>query len=91
MPITGYDIKERENTAKELAEYLSTKYVCDVVTPFSASPYDPTRSWEECMRLCIIEMLQCSDVFVADGWEKSRGCSIEVFMSANCGLNIHYL
>lgn len=90
MPITGYFITERKKTAEQVAKEISTKYNCEVVTPFTAAPYDKERSWEECMRLCVKAMLDCTRVVFLKGWEKSRGCIAEHFIALNCGLIIGY-
>lgn len=88
MPITGYDVKERMQTAEKESKILSKLHECEVVTPFTAVPYDKNRSWEECMRLCIKAMLECTHIVFLKGWEKSRGCVAEHFIALNCGLTL---
>ena len=47
-----------------------------------------THTWAEYMRRDIPEMLGCDGVAVLDGWERSRGASLEVKVARACGMPV---
>lgn len=49
MPISGYDLQERMDYAESAKAALLNMYD-EVVTPFDACPYDPNKSYGECMK-----------------------------------------
>lgn len=60
----------------------------DVTTPADAYAGD---SWEEGMRHDIPAMLKCDRVSLLDGWEKSRGARLEVFIAREVGIRVETL
>ena len=48
MSISGHDLQERMNYAESAKAALLNMYD-DVVTPFDACPYDPNKSYGNCI------------------------------------------
>lgn len=40
----------------------------------------PDEIWRECMKKCIAVLRRCDRILLLDGWEKSRGARIEVWL-----------
>lgn len=38
--------------------------------------------WEECMKITIPELCKCEGIIVLNGWEKSTGACMEVFLAS---------
>lgn len=45
-------------------------------------------SWEECMRITLRGLIECSAIHILDGWEFSRGASIEVSLASQLGYKV---
>ena len=88
MPITGFDIQERIDHAREIKKRFSDLYI---VSPFDASPYDPNKTYGQCMKECIAEMLTCDEVWFDQGWYDSNGCRIEAEVARGCEMKKHFL
>lgn len=56
----------------------------DVVNP--AELNGPGLTWQECMRTDLAQLVTCGAVITLDGWEKSRGASLEVHVARALGL-----
>lgn len=72
-PMSGIDHYNR--TAFEAAARQLNGQGYDAITPFDALTTD---DWHEGMRADIRAMLQCEEVFVLPGWQKSKGASLEI-------------
>ena len=83
MPISGYDIQERIEHAK-IAKAALLHIYSEVITPFDASPYDPDRSYGECMKECIKALITCDKIIFDKGWYDSNGCRIEAEIARGC-------
>ena len=90
MPISGYDIQERIDRAEKIKQDLLEIYD-DVITPFDASPYDPDKSYGECMKACLSELIRCDKVVFDNGWYDSNGCRIEAEVARGCRIDIDML
>ena len=49
-----------------------------VVNPAEINADDPARSWEDCIRRDLRELLGCNAIALLPGWLQSRGANIEV-------------
>ena len=47
-----------------------------VVNPAELNP-DPSKSWVECMRVDIAELIKCDAIVMLPGWCNSRGARLE--------------
>lgn len=54
-------------------------------------PAADTRTWDVAMRHCISALTRCAAVATLDGWEDSRGASLEVHIATQLGLPVHPL
>ena len=84
-PMTGYEglnFAAFNSAAKELRE---RGYV--VSNPAEIAP-DKNIGWSDAMRLDIAEMMTCDTVAVLDGWEKSNGASLEIFIAKMVGIKV---
>ena len=86
-PITG--IPEHNKPAFEMAAALLRANGHEPVNPHDlCSEGTP---WSECMRVDIRAMLDCDAVALLDGWESSRGASMEQWVGHRCGLKVQPL
>jgi hypothetical protein len=90
MPISGYDIEERIDHAKEVKQSLLNFYD-DVVTPFDACPYDPNKTYGECMKDCLAELIKCDIIIMDRDWIQSNGCRIELEVARGCELEKQFI
>lgn len=77
-PMTGYD--ELNYPAFEWAVQQLRKIGCQVCSPHELNPQEG-RTWQECMVVDIKEMLDCDGILTLDGWEKSKGATLEVHIA----------
>jgi len=88
MPITGYDIQERMDRVSEIKRRFGDLYI---ISPFDASPYDPEKSYEQCMKECVAELLKCDEIWFDTNWYDSNGCRIEAEVARGCGIKRHFI
>ena len=87
MPISGHDLQERMNYAESAKAALLNMYD-EVVTPFDACPYDPNKSYGQCMRECIAALLECDKIVFDKRWYESNGCRIEAEVARGCKIEM---
>lgn len=46
-------------------------------------------SWEEYLKLDIKYLMDCDAIVVLDGWEKSRGATVEVYLGIVLGMKVY--
>ena len=90
MPISGHDLQERMNYAESAKAALLNMYD-EVVTPFDACPYDPNKSYGECMKDCLRELIECDKIIFDKGWYESNGCRIEAEVARVCKIEMEIL
>ena len=90
MPISGYEIQERIDHAQSAKAALLNMYD-EVVTPFDACPYDPNKSYGECMKDCLRELIECDKIIFDKGWYESNGCRIEAEVARGCKIEMEML
>ena len=90
MPISGHDVQERIDHAKSAKAALLNMY-SEVVTPFDACPYDPNKSYGQCMKECIAALIECDKIIFDKGWYDSNGCRIEAEVARGCQIEIETL
>lgn len=82
-PMTGY--QDFNRPAFYAAAEILRERGFTVKTP--ADCYNGN-SWEEGMKHDIPAMLSCDRVSLLDGWEKSRGARLEVFIARELGIPV---
>jgi len=90
MPISGHDVNERMNYAESAKAALLNMYD-EVITPFDACPYDPNKSYGQCMKECIVALLECDKIVFDKGWYYSNGCRIEAEVARGCQIEMETL
>ena len=59
----------------------------EVVNPAELNP-DTSKSWAECMRVDIAQLVTCDAVALLPGWSQSRGVAIEFQLAIDLGIDI---
>lgn len=59
----------------------------DAVNPAEINP-DPDKTWEQCMRADIRELVTCDAVALLPGWGDSRGALLEHLIAYRLGMRI---
>lgn len=90
MPISGHDSQERMDYAESAKAALLNMYD-EVVTPFDACPYDPNKSYGQCMKECLRELIECDKIIFDKGWYESNGCRIEAEVARSCQIEMEML
>lgn len=74
--------RERFKTATETLRTLGFT----VVNPHEICHGIPAEDWNECMRKCIIELMYCNMMVMLDGWQLSRGATLEYNLAIQLGI-----
>ena len=59
-----------------------------VINPAEINPADTDKTWHECMRDDLREMLSCDCIALLDGWTKSDGAMLELQIAHRLGLEV---
>ena len=83
-PMTGYE--DFNHPAFHLAAKSLRDGGYEVACPAEADNGSVGQSWEHYMRIDLKMLLDCDAVVTLDGWEGSRGASLEVFLACQLGM-----
>ena len=61
----------------------------EVVNPAEVNA-DPTAGWHACMRADIAQLVTCDAVRLLEGWESSRGASLEAHIAHSLDMRLVY-
>lgn len=61
-----------------------------VINPAEINP-DPAAGWQQCMRADIRELVTCDEIVMLQGWENSKGATLEHHIAQTLGLKVIYL
>ena len=86
LPITGYDLTERRETAARIETKLQ-QLGFETVNPMSKGLSDAA-PYSEHMMQDLKLLLDCDHIFLAKGWENSGGCRLEADVAMKCGLKM---
>ena len=75
IPITGHDIDEVKERADILKQIISSDSN-EVITPFDVCA-DKDKPYSHFMGRDIEALLDCDAIFMAEGWQSSKGCNLE--------------
>jgi hypothetical protein len=84
IPVT----EERENAFMQAARVVENGGMYPINPMKLLHNHDKT--WLSYMRTCLRAMLTCEVVYMLQGWEQSRGASIEHNLAKELGLKIIY-
>lgn len=59
----------------------------DVVNPAALNP-EPGKSWHDCLRTDLMELLTCDTIALLDGWQNSAGAHLEMHVGHRVGMAI---
>ena len=85
-PISGYDINERKDAFAKAQEVLE---LCgyEVRNPFD-NGLDREASTHEHMRADLKMLLDCDEILMLKGWNRSAGCNVELQCAVAAGLEV---
>lgn len=75
LPITGHDIEEVKDRATNLKKQLTSEWN-EIITPFDVCQ-EKDKPYSYYMGRDIEALLECDAIFMAEGWQSSRGCNLE--------------
>lgn len=84
--IAHLDLDARKMAFKQKEEELSG-YGFEVFNPFDNGLPDDA-PWREHMRADIKKLLECDYIYMMLGWEKSKGCKLELDVASSCGISV---
>ncbi len=87
LPISHFDLEERKAFAEEREKYLSHFY--EVVNPLK-NGISQEEHWSVHMRRDIQMLLECDMIYMAKGWQWSKGCKLEHDIATTCGIAVWY-
>lgn len=88
LPINGYDIDERKDTAMKMEVKLRGRGY-DVFNPLGNGWVDGLTGYDY-MRHDLKGLLDCDTIFLMHGWEHSVGCKIEFDVAVSIGLDVWF-
>lgn len=86
LPISGKDIEEQKRHAGDVASFLMTAGFTPM-SPFG-NGLDKSASYEDHLREDLKMLLGCDAIFMCEGWQGSKGCTLEHEVAVTCGLTI---
>lgn len=88
LPISGYDLQERIETAMEMEVKLRGRGY-DVFNPLGEQWIKGLTTYDY-MKLDLEELLKCNTVLFMRGFNRSAGCHTELCVATACGLDIWF-
>ena len=94
LPITGYNLKERRETAvregdRAAYELYKEGYTdVQVVNPFEVCNSYQLLEYNEYIGKDITALLDCTHMVLLQGWENSKGCRIEKAVAETIDIEI---
>lgn len=86
-PITGMPDYNQEAFAKAKALWEGGGH--EVTNPLENFGGNKNLYWETYLGLCVKQIADCDAVAVIEGWEKSRGCKLELHVAKALGKEIY--
>ncbi len=95
IPITGHDEATQRTKAGQISTILYDMGYNTVINPFDVYDawklyYKREPTYDEIMQADIAAMLQCTAIYMCEGWSMSNGCMKERQAAINAGLEIIY-
>jgi hypothetical protein len=86
-PMTG--VKDNNYPAFFKAAKALRKKGYKVINPPELDKKSPQRTWEDCLRRDIKEMMYCNAVATLPRWKKSKGALLETYIAKSLKWPIH--
>jgi len=87
-PMTG--IEDHNVPAFREAENYLLSLGSDITVKNPADNEDPSLTWQDYMRLSLVMISESTAMYFLNGWEKSRGATLEHTIGKALGLKIIY-
>lgn len=84
-PMTGMPEHNFPAFNAEAARLRALGY--DVVNPAELNP-EPEKTWHDCLRTDLMELLTCDAIALLAGWQKSAGAHLEIHVAHRVGIEI---
>ena len=88
LPISGYDLDERKETALAMEVKLRRRGY-DVFNPLGDN-FQPGLTTNEYMKLDLKALLDCDVIMFMYGWNRSAGCHTELCVAMACGMDVMF-
>lgn len=88
LPISGYDIDERRDTALRM-EVKLRGLGYDVFSPLGTQ-WESGKTTNEYMRIDLKELLDCDAIILMKGWNRSAGCHTELNNAIAIGIDVWF-
>lgn len=88
LPISGYDLEERKETALK-AEITLRGRGYDVFNPLGNN-WENGLSTHEYMKRDLKALLECDVILFLDGWCRSAGCKCELDVATAIGIDVWF-
>lgn len=88
-PMTGYP--DFNYPAFEEAEARLATAGFKVLSPHRNGDGDTTKPWDWYMRAALKQLVSCDAVALLDGWQQSRGASLEQHVATAIGIECRHL
>jgi hypothetical protein len=85
-PIAHYDLEDRKEVFRDM-ECLLRRNGYIPVNPFNNGLPQPG-DWQDHMKADIKLLLNCQYIVLLPGWEKSKGCRLELDVAMSTGLEV---
>lgn len=86
-PMTGLPNLNRSAFSKAAKALRKRGY--KVINPSELDNNEPQRSWEGCLQRDIKHLMKCQSVATLDGWERSRGANLEIYIGNALKYPVH--
>lgn len=88
LPISGYDLEERKETAMQTEVKLRSRGY-DVFNPLGGQ-WESGLTTQDYMKRDLKELLECDTIVFMHGFNKSAGCHTELCVAMACGMDIWF-
>jgi hypothetical protein len=89
-PVTGVEAQAALHFAAVKKQLEDGDLALEVISPMADLGLAPTDEWEHCMAVCFYALMKCQRIHMLQGWERSRGASLELALAAQMGLQITF-
>ena len=88
LPISGYDLQERIDTAMQMEVKLRGRGY-DVFNPLG-NEWKSGLTTNEYMKLDLKGLIDCDAIFLMQGWNRSAGCKTELDVAVAIGIDVWF-
>lgn len=87
-PVSGLDYETARANFRRAENAIKERYgaLVEVVNPMVVCRKD--WSWEQCMRVCVVQLAGCDYIYLLEGWEKSKGARLEKAIAEGIGVSV---